>query len=118
MSPRWSQPDRSLFSEEENQESIHIEGSAPEGAIISNQAPKGEISTTMVIKWSDAIKESIVKLDGPLCDILYKEYHESIVPWSGTDPDSKLNCLNCSKEENDWIHSEGTHIGAAYRNRT
>ena len=36
LSPRGIQPDCSFFSEEENQDSIRIECSAPEGAIISN----------------------------------------------------------------------------------
>ena len=56
-----------------------------------------------VIKWSDAIKGPRVQLDDPLCGGLYKEYHGSIIPWSGTDPDSKMNSFNWSKEENDWI---------------
>ena len=36
LSPRGSQYVHSFFSEEEKQESIRIEGSAPEGARISN----------------------------------------------------------------------------------
>ena len=40
LSPRWSQYVQGFFSEEENQESIRIEDSAPEGATISNQAPE------------------------------------------------------------------------------
>ena len=36
LSPRGSQHDRSFFSEEDKKESIDIEGSDPEGAIISN----------------------------------------------------------------------------------
>ena len=31
LSPKWSQLDSGLFSEEDKQESIHIKGSAPEG---------------------------------------------------------------------------------------
>ena len=38
-SPRWSQSVQDLFSEEEKQDSIKIEYSAPDGSIISNQAP-------------------------------------------------------------------------------
>ena len=45
LSPRGSQPNHSFFSDEEKQESIRIEDSAPEVAIISNQAPEGAIST-------------------------------------------------------------------------
>ena len=77
MSPRGSQYVHGFFSEE----SIRIEDLAPEGAI----------STRVVIKWSDAIKGPRVKVDVPLCGGLYKEYHGSIIPWSGTDPDSKMN---------------------------
>ena len=39
LSPRGSQSVHGLFSEEEKQEYIRIEDSAPEGARISNQAP-------------------------------------------------------------------------------
>ena len=75
------------------QESIRIENSSSEGAIIRNQAPEGAIATMVVIKWSDAIKEPIVKVDVPLCGGLYKEDHGSIVTWSGTNPYAKLNCF-------------------------
>ena len=54
-------------------------------------------------KFSDAIKGPIVKVNGPLCGVLYKEDRGSIVPWSETDPDAKLNYFTWSKEENDWI---------------
>ena len=81
LSSIGSQPDRGLFSEEENQESTGIEYSAPEGATISNQSPEGAIYTMVVIKWSYAIKGPRVKVDGPLCGGLYKQYHGSIVPW-------------------------------------
>ena len=37
---------------------------APEGATKTNQAPEGEISTMVVVKWSDAVEGAIVKLDG------------------------------------------------------
>ena len=40
LSPIGSQPDHGFFSEEEKQESIKIEGSAPEGANISNRDPE------------------------------------------------------------------------------
>ena len=73
LSPRGIQSVHSSFSEENKQESIRIEDSAPEEAIISNQAPEGEISTMMVIKWSDAIKGPRVQVDGPLCGGIYKE---------------------------------------------
>ena len=91
MSPRGSQPERGFFSEEDKQESKQMEDLDPEGEIISNQAPEVEIYTMVVIKWSYAIKGPIVKVDGLLCGGLYKEDHGCIVPWSGTDPDAKLN---------------------------
>ena len=103
MSTIWSQPNCGFFSEEEKQESTQIEGLAPEGEKTSNQAPEGAISTMLVIIWSDVINEPRDKVDGPLYGVLYKEDHGSILTWSGTDPDAKLNCLTCYKEENDWI---------------
>ena len=57
----------------------------------------------VVIKWSDAIKGPIVKVDGPLCGGLYKEYHGYIIPWSGIDPDAKMNSFTWSTNDNDWI---------------
>ena len=100
MSPRVSQSVHGFFSEEENQESIRIEDLSPEGARISNQAPEGAIFTMVVIKWSDAIKEPRVKVDGQQCGVLYKEDNGSIIPWSGIDPDTKMNSLIWSIEEN------------------
>ena len=57
--------------------------------------------TMMVIKWADAIKGRRVKVDGPQYGGLYKEDNESIITWSGTDPDAKMNYFTCSTEEND-----------------
>ena len=57
----------------------------------------------VVIKWSYAIKGQRVKFDGPQCGGLYKEDNESIITWSGTDPDSKMKSFTWSTEENDWI---------------
>ena len=57
----------------------------------------------VVIKWSDAIKGPRFKVDGPQCGGLYKEDNESIIPWSGTDPDTKMNSFTWSTEENYWI---------------
>ena len=91
MSPRGSQYVKGFFSQEQKQESIIIEDSDTEGARISNQAPHGAIFTMVVIKWSDAIKGTRVKVDGPLCGVLYKEDHGSIIPWSVTDPYAKMN---------------------------
>ena len=88
-----SQSVHSLFSDEEKQESIQIEYSAPEGAIIRNQAPEGGTSTMLVVKWSDKVEGSGDNIYSPLCGGLYKEEHESLVPWSGTDPDAKIDCF-------------------------
>ena len=52
FSPRGSQSVRGFFSEEDNQQSIYIEDSAPEGEIINNQDPEGGTSTIVVIKRS------------------------------------------------------------------
>ena len=49
------------------------------------------------------IKGTRVTVDVPLCGGLYKEDHGSIVPWSGTDSNAKLNCVTWSKEDNGWI---------------
>ena len=50
LSPRVIQYVHGFFSEEEKQDSIWIEVSAPEVAIISNQAPEGGTSTMVVVK--------------------------------------------------------------------
>ena len=105
LSPRGSQSVHGLFSEEDKQESIRIEYSAPEGARINNQAPEGETSTMVVVKWSDKVEGSGEDIVSPLCGGLYKEEND-IAPWSGTDPDAKMNCFTWSKEENDWIVPE------------
>ena len=107
MSPRGSQSVHCFFSEEEKQESIQTEDSALEGARISNQYPEEETSTMVVVKWSDAIKGQRVKVDGPQCGGLYKEDNGYIIPWSGTDPDAKMNSFTWSTEENDWIFLRG-----------
>ena len=57
----------------------------------------------VVIKRSDTIKGPRVKVDGPLCGGLYKEDHGYIIPWSGTDPDAKMNSFTFSTNENYWI---------------
>ena len=80
-----------------------MKDSDPDGSIISNQAPEGETSTMVVFKWSDKVEGSGDDIDLPLCDELYKEEEDSLVPWTGTDIDAKMNCLTWSKENNDWI---------------
>ena len=54
-------------------------------------SPEVVISIIVVINCSDAIKGPIVKVDGPQFCGLYKGDHGSIIPWSGTDPDAKMN---------------------------
>ena len=91
--PRESQTDHGFFSEEEKQESIQIEGSAPEGAIISNQTPEGKISTMVVVKWSDSVEGLGDNIDNHLCGRLYKKEDEYLFMWSGADPDANMNCF-------------------------
>ena len=81
MSPRGSKSVHGFFSEEDKQEYIKIEDSAPEGEIIRNQAPEGENSKMVVVKWSDKVEGSGDNIDPPLCGGLYKEEDNSLVPW-------------------------------------
>ena len=46
----------------------------------------------VVGKWSDKVEGSGYDIYSPLCGGLYKEEEDSLVPWSGTDPDAKINC--------------------------
>ena len=70
-----------------------MEDSAPEGAIIINQSPEGETSNMVVIKLSEKVEGSRENIDSPMCGGLYKEEDDSLDPWSGTDPDPKMNSL-------------------------
>ena len=56
LSPIWIQSDCGFFYDEQKQESIHIEDLDLNGEIISNQAPKGEISTMVSVKQSDKVE--------------------------------------------------------------
>ena len=60
----------------------------------------------VVIKCSEKVEGSVYSIDSPLCGELYKEDDDSLVPWSGTDLDAKMNCFTWYKENNDWIVSE------------
>ena len=60
----------------------------------------------VVVKWSDKVEGSGDNIDAPLCGGLYKEEVDSLAPWSGTDPDSKMNCFTWYKEGNYCIVSE------------
>ena len=72
LSPRGIQPGRGFFSEDDKQESIKFECSAPEVEIITNQDPEGEISTMVVVKWSYTVEGLGENIDAPLCGGLYK----------------------------------------------
>ena len=54
-------------------------------------------------KWSDKVEQFGENIYSPLCGVSYKEEDDSLVPWSGTDPDAKMNCFTWSKDNNDWI---------------
>ena len=101
--PRGSQSVHGFFSKQEKQESIWMQDQAQKGSRMSNKAPEEETSTIVVVKWSDKVEGSGNNIDSPLCGGLYKEEEDSLVPWSGTDPDSKMNCFTWSKVNNDWI---------------
>ena len=103
--PRGSQYIYGFFSEEDNQEYIWIEDSAPYGKIISNISPEVETSTMVMIKCPENVEGYGDNIDSPLCGGLYKEEDDSLVNWPGTDPDAKMNGFNWSKEKNDWIVS-------------
>ena len=60
----------------------------------------------VVVKWSDKVEGSGDDIDLPLCGGLYKEEEDSLVHWSGTDPDAKMDFFTWSKEKNDWIVPE------------
>ena len=60
----------------------------------------------LVVKWSYKMEGSGENIDSPLYGGLYKEEEDSLIPWSGTYPDSKMNRFTCFKENNDWIFLE------------
>ena len=66
LSPRGIQSVHGFFSEEEKQDSIRTEDLAPEGARMSNQAPEGETSTMVVVKWSDKVERPGDDIDSHL----------------------------------------------------
>ena len=72
-SPRGSQYVHGFFSSDDKQESIRIEHSAPDGAIISNQTLEGGTSTMVVVKWSEKVKGYGDNIDSPLYGGLYRE---------------------------------------------
>ena len=57
----------------------------------------------LVVKWSEKVEGSVDNIDSSLCVGLYMEEDNSLVTWSGTDPDTNLNCFTWYKEDNDWI---------------
>ena len=44
-----------------------------------------------------------INIDSPLCGEVYREEDNSLVPWSGTDLDAKMNCFTWYKDNNDWM---------------
>ena len=60
----------------------------------------------VVIERSENVEGSGYNIDSPLCGGLYKEEEDSLVPWSGIDPDVNMNCFTWSKVNNDWIVPE------------
>ena len=60
----------------------------------------------VVVKWSDKLEVSGYNIDSPLCGGLYKEEEYSLVPWSVTYPDAKMNCFTWSKVNNGCIVPE------------
>ena len=73
---------------------------------MSNQAPEGETSTMVVVKWPDKVEGYGDNIYSPLCSGLYKEEEDSLVPWSGTDPGAKINFFTRSKMNDNWIVPE------------
>ena len=57
----------------------------------------------VVLKFSDKVEGYIYNIYAPLCRVLYREEENSLVTWSGTDPDVKMNLFDWSKEDNDCI---------------
>ena len=51
----------------------------------------------VVVKWSEKVEGSGDNIDSPLCGGLYREEYDSLVTWSGTYPDAKMNCFTWSK---------------------
>ena len=76
-----------------------IEGLAKKGDTIRKKVPEGAISTMLVLKWSYLIEGPRSKVYGPMRGGLYKKDPGSIVPWSGTHPDTKFSCFTWSKDE-------------------
>ena len=73
------------------------------------------MSTTVVIKWSEKFEVSGDNIYSPVCGVLYKEKDDSLVCWSGTDSDAKMNCFTWSKEKNYWIVS-GDQYNEEFKN--
>ena len=61
------------------------------------------------VKWSDNVEGSGDNIYSPLCGGLYKEEEYYLVPWSGIDPDAKMNCFTWYKQNNDCIVPEDQH---------
>ena len=58
----------------------------------------------VVVKWSEKVEVLGDKIDAPFCSGLYKEAEGYIIPWSGTNLYSKMNCFTLSKYDNNWTY--------------
>ena len=70
----------------------------------------------------ELFESEFVKLDGalagqainmPICGGIFKDKNQDktlIIPWSGTDPDSKINCYSWSKDERKWQIPISQHL--------
>ena len=66
LSPRRRKSVHGFFSEKEKQDFIRVEDSAPEGAVIRNEAPEEEASKMVDVKWSNKVEGSVDTIDSPL----------------------------------------------------
>ena len=51
----------------------------------------------IAVKWSEKVEGYGDHIEFFLCGGLYKKEDKYLVPWSGIDPDAKMNCFICSK---------------------
>ena len=70
--PRRSKSNSGFFSEQQKQESTQIEGLDSEGSTIISQTTQGEISTMVVVKFSEKVEGLGDKIDYPVHGGLYK----------------------------------------------
>ena len=56
-----------------------------------------------VLNWSEKVEGLRHKTDAPVCGGLYKDEENYIVTWSGTDPNSNMNCFSWSIQYSDCV---------------